>query len=185
MDETVFDNMPQLRTERLGFRLVNSGDADLLFAFNSDPAALTYVARVPYTDISQAEAKLAECTAGFQEHQAIWWVLSPHDSAERIGYCGFFGIDGEAGKAEIGYGLLQDHWGQGYASEAVGRIVQFGFEQLKLHRIFGLVVPGNTASENILKNLGFSEEGVLEDNEYARGQYFDMAVFARINPTGD
>jgi ribosomal-protein-alanine N-acetyltransferase len=182
MNAEVFDFMPRLQTNRLEFRQMGTDDADLLFRFNSDPEALAYVPRAPFTEISQAEQKLAESLDGYQNRTSIWWVFRLTETGERIGYGGLFGINHEHNSAEIGYGLLPPYWGQGYAGESVERIVSFGFGSLELHRIYGLVVPGNTASEKILENLDFAREGVLRDNQFARGRYFDMAVYARINP---
>lgn len=181
MDESVFENIPRLRTHRVDFRPIAAGDADLLYRFNSDPLALKYVPRAPFTSISQAEEKLTECLDGFEKRTCIWWVLSLKDTGERIGYTGLFGIDRPHNNAEIGYGLLPPWWGRGYATEAVSEIVGFGFDTLGLHRIYGQVVPGNTASEKILERLGFAREGVLTDAQFARGRYFHLALYARIN----
>jgi ribosomal-protein-alanine N-acetyltransferase len=181
MNAEVFDHMPRLQTNRLDFRPFDTRDVDLLYQFNSSPEALAYVPRAPYTEITQAEQKLAESLDGFRNRTAIWWTFLLTGTGERIGYGGLFGINNEHNSAEIGYGLLPPYWGQGYAGESVARIVSFGFDTLALHRIYGLVVPGNTASEKILENLDFTREGVLKDHQFARGRYFDMAVYARIN----
>lgn len=181
MNAELFDSLPRLQTDRLDFRPMGPDDVDLLFRFNSSPEALEYVPRAPFTEIAQAQRKLAESLDGRRNRTAIWWVFLLPGTGERIGYGGLFGINGEHNSAEIGYGLLPPYWGQGYAGESVARIVSFGFDSLELHRIYGLVVPGNTASEKILENLNFSREGVLRDNQFARGRYFDMVVYARIN----
>ncbi len=181
MNKDIFDNLPTLQTDRLDFRLVNKGDSGLLFEFNSDLESLKFVPRTPFTDISQAEEKLADCENGFNDQTALWWILSLRDSGETIGYGGLFEINHNSDKAEIGYGLLPRFWRRGYASEAVAEIVQFGFDTLELHRIYGCIVPGNTASVKILENLGFTLEGVLKDDDFGRGRFFDMSIYARIN----
>ena len=180
MNDALFDHSPRLETARLDFSLAGVEDVGLLFEFNSSLEILRYVPRTPYTKIEQAEEKLAECTTGFENHTAIWWAITLRDTGEKIGYGGFFGIDAESDKAEIGYGLLPGYWKQGFASEGVAEIVRFGFENLELHRIFGLVDPENTASARILQKLGFVKEGTLKDDAFGRGRYFDMTVYARI-----
>ena len=97
-----------------------------------------------------------------------------------LGYGGLFDIAAAGTKAEIGYGIQQDHWGRGYMSEAVAEMTRFGFEDLQLHRIFGLIDPAHGASSRILEKLGFVNEGVLRHDQYARGQYFDMTVWGRV-----
>jgi [ribosomal protein S5]-alanine N-acetyltransferase len=181
MNKAIFDRLPALQTDRLDFRLIHKGDSGLLFEFNSDLESLKFVPRTPFIDISQAEEKLAECENGFKNRTALWWVLSLRDSGETIGYGGLFDINPNSDKAEIGYGLLPGFWRRGYASEAVAEIVGFGFDTLELHRIYGYIVPGNAASVKILENLGFTLEGVLKDDDFGRGRFFDMSVYARIN----
>jgi ribosomal-protein-alanine N-acetyltransferase len=98
-----------------------------------------------------------------------------------IGHGGLFDIDKENGKAEIGYGLLPGYWGKGYNSEAVEKIIDFGLKEMKLHRIYGLIVPGNDASVRVLEKFGFQKEGLLRDNGFARNKYFDMGIYSFIN----
>ena len=70
MNNDVFDKLPTLQTERLDFRLINKSDTGLLFEFNSDPEALKFVPRTPFTDISQAEKKFSDCESGFENQKA-------------------------------------------------------------------------------------------------------------------
>jgi ribosomal-protein-alanine N-acetyltransferase len=182
MNEKVFEHLPQLETARLAFRLIEAEHAGVVFKLNSDLEALRFVARDPYTKIDQAADRVAEFETGYKERKAIWWAFYPREANEPIGYGGLFDINREWNKAEIGYGLLQNYWGNGYAGEAVAEMVRFGRDDLGLHRIYGKVVPGNTASVRILEKLGFEKEGRLKDDAFARGRYFDMCVFALINP---
>jgi [ribosomal protein S5]-alanine N-acetyltransferase len=57
-------------------------------------------------------------------------------SGQLIGNCGIRLPTASAHEADIGYELSPDHWGRGYATEAARAIVQFGFSELKVHRIW-------------------------------------------------
>jgi len=59
--------------------------------------------------------------------------------------------------------------------------LNYGFLELKLHRIFSLVDPENKASVRVLEKNGFNLEGIMHDYFYARGRYFDMCLMAKIN----
>ncbi|MCK5076019.1 MAG: GNAT family N-acetyltransferase, partial [Calditrichia bacterium] len=83
--------------------------------------------------------------------------------------------------AEIGYGLLQQFWGQGIISESVEKIVDFGINEMKLHRIYGYIDPENIASIKVVEKFNFVREGILKDDTFARSRYFDMCVYALIN----
>ena len=84
--------------------------------------------------------------------------------------------------AEIGYFIGEPHWGQGIATEAVKLIVDYGFEELDIHRIFAGVFAYNSASRKVLENAGFEFEGASKDAVFKNGNYFDELRFAIINP---
>ena len=84
--------------------------------------------------------------------------------------------------AFIGYFLDQSHNGRGYATEAVELIVDFAFNELKLHRIEAGVMPHNLASIKVLEKAGFLKEGIARKNVKINGKWEDHQVLAIINP---
>jgi RimJ/RimL family protein N-acetyltransferase len=66
----------------------------------------------------------------------------------------------------LGYGFNPAYWGQGYASEAVGALVAFGFAELKLHRIYARCDTRNKASRRVMKKLGMTREGLLRETTF-------------------
>ncbi|MBI9071536.1 MAG: GNAT family N-acetyltransferase [Melioribacteraceae bacterium] len=180
MNTEIFNSFPELKTKRLVLRQMNENDLEGVFKFNSSLANLNFIARKPFTDISQAKEKLVFFMSGFPKKNGIWWTFTLKPEDKLIGYGGLFDIDSESNKSEVGYGLLEEYWGKGIVSEAVKAIVDFGFNEMELNKIYGKIVPGNTASEKILEKLGFKKEGVLVDDEFARGKYFDMGIYSRL-----
>ena len=80
---------------------------------------------------------------------------------------------------ELGYWLGKQYWGNGFATEAVGGILKFGFDDLSLNEIYASYKIGNEASKNVLKKCGFhfyrefqEFDSVLEKNE----QLFEMVI---------
>ena len=80
---------------------------------------------------------------------------------------------------ELGYWLGKRYWGNGFATEAVGGILKFGFDDLSLNEIYASYKIGNEASKNVLKKCGFhfyrefqEFDSVLEKNE----QLFEMVI---------
>lgn len=84
--------------------------------------------------------------------------------------------------AEIGYFIGEPYWGKGIATQAVKIIVDYGFDQLDIHRIFAGVFSYNKASKKVLENAGFEFEGISKDAIYKNGVFYDELRFARINP---
>jgi putative acetyltransferase len=61
----------------------------------------------------------------------------------------------------IGYALSADYWGNGYMSEAVGAVIEYGFHDLKLDLISAYCYPHNFRSKKVLNKFGFQYEGTL------------------------
>lgn len=94
--------------------------------------------------------------------------------AEPVGTIGLHAIDRETGSAEIGYWVAPDHHSQGYGTEAAALIVDYGFDQLRLHRIAASVFEFNEPSRRLLESIGFTREGVHRDAEFVDGEYQDV-----------
>ena len=83
-----------------------------------------------------------------------------------IGTCGFTKFDYSNNAAEIGYVLNSDYWGKGYCSEAVSKIIEFGFESLKLHRIEARYMKENIRSRNVMEKCGMQKIDRTDSSEY-------------------
>jgi len=185
MNEKVFEPYPEFETGRLFLRKLKGSDTALVFEFNSNLESLQFIPRDPWTDIKQATEKMDFFIEAYKKKEAIWWSFTLKETGKVIGYGGVFNIDKDNNKAEIGYGLLPGNSGKGLMTEALSKIVNFTVDQLKLHRIYALVVPGNTGSEKVLEKFGFNKEGVLRHHKYSRKKYFDMGMFSLINDKSD
>lgn len=75
---------------------------------------------------------------------------------------------------------MRDAWGQGYACEAVGRLVDFGFGTLALNRIEADIDPRNAASARLLERLGFRFEGRLAERWIVAGEVTDSAIYGLL-----
>jgi RimJ/RimL family protein N-acetyltransferase len=105
------------------------------------------------------------------------------ETARLIGSCGIrqrpqvqYGISSPS-EADIGYELDSAHWDHGYATEAVERLLAFGFDELGLHRVWAFCLVENTASWRVMERAGLRREGLLRDNVWLRGRRWDTAVY--------
>jgi RimJ/RimL family protein N-acetyltransferase len=80
--------------------------------------------------------------------------------------------------AELGYWLAEPFWGQGIMTKAVKHIVDYGFKNLNINRIFARPFGTNIASQKVLKNAGFVLEGQFKGTIYKNGTYLDELIFA-------
>ncbi len=95
-----------------------------------------------------------------------------------VGDASFFLHSAEHLQAELGYIVHPDHQGRGYATEAAGALLGFGFEALGLHRIFATIEPRNAASARVLERIGMVREALLVENEIVKGEWQSEAIYA-------
>ena len=100
-----------------------------------------------------------------------------------IGSCSLSGIIQGAFKAGfMGYSVAQRYEGQGYMHRIVSHVIDYAFNDMKLHRIMANHMPVNARSEALLKKLGFEKEGYAKDYLYINGQWEDHVLNSLINP---
>lgn len=115
---------------------------------------------------ADAELKTAygEMLAGSVSHpdQRQWYAIWDIHllNGERIGDLSFKGLSSE-GIAEIGYGLLPEYWGKGFAAEAVKAMAEWAFHQPGVRALEAETEPGNLASQRVLAKAGFRPNGIL------------------------
>jgi len=95
-----------------------------------------------------------------------------------IGNCGIRMDEVNALEADIGYELDPKHWNHGYATEAASAIVDFGFNNFGLHRVWSWCVADNVGSVHVLEKLGMRLEGHLREKEYYKNRWWDTLMYA-------
>ncbi|MHB8896797.1 MAG: GNAT family N-acetyltransferase [Candidatus Geothermincolia bacterium] len=98
---------------------------------------------------------------------------------EAVGCVGMSDI--EVHKAEIGYWLGEEFWGQGIATQALRLATRYGFNELGLRRIFASVFTFNKASIRVLEKAGYKYEGCLRKNEIKDGRLIDTIIYSRVH----
>ncbi|HHY09560.1 MAG TPA: GNAT family N-acetyltransferase [Firmicutes bacterium] len=160
-----FSQFPVLETERLVLRELRYEDGpDICAYFNAEVA--NFYDWWPAT-VAEGRGFVRYFKSGYKEEQSIRWgiTVKPHDRV--VGSSGFSDFD-HFSRAELGYELAREYWGQGIMTEVLQVLIPFGFNSLKLHRIQATVVPGNTASIHLLEKFGFEKEGLLRQYNYVR-----------------
>ena len=72
----------------------------------------------------------------------------------------------------------KDYWGKGYGSDALKVLIRFIFEEVNIYKIKLNVFSFNKRAISCYKKLGFKEEGILKDELYRNGKYFDIIPMA-------
>ena len=99
------------------------------------------------------------------------------DTGELIGIAGVRQRQPDQPRGDIGYELAPWHWGRGYATEAARAMLAFGFETLRLHKVYARCAAGNAASARVLERLGMRLEARLREHEWVRGEPHDELLY--------
>ena len=170
-----------LHTERLIIRPLLERDAQDLFAVFSDPEVMRYWSSKPWTSMDQAHEKISLDRAALKAGESVILGIERKPDKLLIGTSSLFEINEQCRRAEIGYVLRSDMWGQGYMNEALHSLVDFGFSELNLHRIEADIDPRNLASAKTLHRLGFTKEGYLRERWIVEGVISDTELYGLLH----
>ncbi|WP_207435734.1 GNAT family N-acetyltransferase [Sabulibacter ruber] len=90
-------------------------------------------------------------------------------------------VDYDAEEAVLWYILNKTYWNKGYTSEAAAALMRFGFEELKLHRIWADCDPRNIGSYRIMEKLGMRREAHFKENIFIKGEWCDSYIYAILD----
>lgn len=114
-------------------------------------------------------------------HTAFYFLLLLKENNTPIGDCGFHTINHEHRRAEIFYSLRHDIYKhKGYMTEALQSVLQYGFNQMNLHRICALIAPSNTPSRKLIQHFGFTFEGTMREDYKVNGKNEDSDCFSLL-----
>lgn len=172
--------LPTLETPRLRLRWLTEADLPALFEVFSDPEVTRYWAWPAYVEPAQAEALLRNIRSSFAARSLFQWGFTRREDDRVVGTCTLAELSAEHRRASIGFALARAHWGRGYGPEAAARMVQFGFEELGLHRLEADADPRNNASIKVLEGLGFQREGLQRERYFLNGEVQDALLFGLL-----
>jgi [ribosomal protein S5]-alanine N-acetyltransferase len=162
-----FFSMQPLQSERLDLRPCCPSDIDALHALWTDPKVRQYL----WDDVVINRDQAAEVVQAFLESATArgfgLWMLYANagqgiagqassgtpDGKTLLGFCSLREIPGTP-EVELLYGLAPHAWGQGLATEAARVVLQYGFDLLKLDRIWTRTDPPNIGSQRVIQRLG-------------------------------
>ena len=173
-------DFPNIETPRLVLNRLTEDDRESLFAIFSDPKIIEHYDVERFKKIEEADRLIEYFDARFDSNTGIRWAIRDKSTGAFLGTCGFTNWNEFDHSAVVGYELSKEFWGKGYATEAVGAIVNFIFADsfhFYVHRVEALILPSNKPSETLVKSLGFRLEGTLRGKCYWNDDFHDMNMF--------
>ena len=174
----LFSRIPTLETPRLILRGMRVSDAADMFAYAKDPTVTEFLTWYPHANAEETRQYLTYVGQRYRTGDFYDWAVVDQESGHMIGTCGFTSFNCPSDSAEVGYVLNPAYQGRGLATEAVRRVIRFGFEELELHRIEAHFMEGNDASRRLMERVGMTFEGFARESMKIKGKYCTVGTCA-------
>ncbi len=173
----------RLEAARLRLRPFRDSDLDAFLAYRNDPlVALHQSWDVPYSrEQGRAFLELMQTTRPGEPGAWYQIAIELKTTAALIGDCVFCLLAEDPRQAEIGYSLIQRYQGQGYATEAVQRLLRYLFEDLHLHRVRAICDVENVASVRLLERVGMRREAQFVESYWIKGRWTSEYWYGLLN----
>lgn len=174
----------ELHGQSLRLRELVSPDVEAVLRYGTDPAVMYWTIGRAMDREGETEW-VQEMINKAQEKPRREYCLAIEVEGELIGTVLLTIENAEHARAELGYALRKDAWGQGFATKAATLLARFGFEQLNLHRIWATIDARNERSRRVLGKLGMELEGRLRHFMHKTDGWFDSELYAMIADSGN
>lgn len=173
---------PFFKTERLLLKKVQPEDHLNIYKGLSHPQVIRYYG-VQYSSLEETEEQMKWYSNLEKSGSGMWWTIKLKENNHFCGAIGYNDLQEEHKKAEIGFWLLPEFWGKGFVMESAEKILEYLFEEIKIHRLEAFVEETNFNSSKVLGKLGFQYECTMEETEIKNGEYINVEFYGKINPS--
>lgn len=170
---------PILETERLRLTSLVGADADNIFTLMRDAEVMAFWDVPEIDDPDVIGAIIAGQVDEMVRGVACYWAMRTLADDRFVGVCDISEIDRRHKRAEVGFMLGREAWGQGYATEAMQAVIAYA-ASIGLRRLVARTHLGNRRSDALLEKLGFQEEGLLRGHVLRDGDRRDCRLFGLL-----
>ncbi len=172
---------PSLQTERLRLRPFVADDAATIVALAGTEAMAEATISIPHPySLTAAKTWIASLPHMFRSGLAVHFAVCTTDSKDLIGCFILKNIDNIHQHAELECWIGKPWQNRGYATEAAKAVIVFGFEQLKLNRIYGYYISTEPQPAKLMEKLNLQHEGIMRQAVRKKSGYKDLGVFSRL-----
>jgi ribosomal-protein-alanine N-acetyltransferase len=155
-------------------------DAPGLFLIRSNDEVMRYMDTSALESLKSSHSLISFFNTQFSNKTAITWGMFVKAEKKLIGSFSFWNINKPHCRAEIGYSIHPDFWGNGFMTETFKTLIEFGFDQMGLHSIEANVNPQNQNSIKLLERIGFKKEAYFRENFFFNQKYLDSLIYCLL-----
>ena len=174
------DRLPLLVGRAVHLRMLEESDLGRLYDIFGDAQVVRYWSSPPIADLAAARALLEEIHDCFRLRTLFQWGIADRGDDRLLGTITLHRLDLDHARAEVGFALARDAWRRGAATDALGTLLRFAFDELGLHRIEADTDPRNERSIRLLERHGFQREGLLRERYHVLGEWQDAVLFGLL-----
>ncbi len=176
-----FTPFPTITTERLILRQLTMDDINDLFWLRSNELVGKYIPRPPYKSVDEASAFIPKIDTNIANNESILWGITLKNENKIIGTICLWNIHKEHYRGEVGYELHPDFWNRGIMQESLVAIINYGFQDMKLHSIEAVINPDNAATIKLLERNHFVKEAHFKENFFHKNSFQDTVIYSLLN----
>jgi RimJ/RimL family protein N-acetyltransferase len=160
-------------------RAMEPSDAESLWRWNHDPDVMRWMEVGYAQSLSQVRTWLQERPRN--DYGDVLYGVETLSDTTLIGLIRLHGAEPETGCAELDVYLGEkEHWGRGYATDAVRMACRYGFDKMRLHKVTLTVVTENEAARRVYRKVGFVDEGTLRQSFRRDGRWYDKVTMGLL-----
>jgi ribosomal-protein-alanine N-acetyltransferase len=161
----------------INLRILRNSDAYFIYK-NAKNREISKYTHLPYPyRLKHAHDFVRLCQEHYKKKTDYELGIEFKKTGEIIGMISLMHIDNRHRSAEVGYWLGNQYWKRGITKEALSLILDFGFNNLELVRIYAKVLQPNLPSIRLLQSAGFRYEGRTRKRVFREGSWFDELIF--------
>ena len=176
-----FSPFPVLFTERLVLRQLDLSDAEELMRLRADDKVNEFIDRPKTVTVEDAKAFIEKINQLITNNQSIYWAITLKNNQAVIGTICCWNIDNLSDIGEIGYELKPEFQGKGIMYEAISKVIDFCFKEIKLKVITALPKKDNSKSIQLLLKKDFQLDANYKF--VSKHDAGDLLVYYLMNPT--
>ncbi|MFN2533462.1 MAG: GNAT family N-acetyltransferase [Pyrinomonadaceae bacterium] len=171
-----------LKSENVGLAPLTLADSSIMWQWINDREEVIFNSAYKPVNESQHNAWFEAIQ---QRRDVVIFGIRLIEADRLIGTCQLHGINTVHRSAELQIRLTADDRGKGYGTEAVQLLLQFGFIDLNLYRIYLHVFENNSRAIAVYEKTGFVREGTLRQAAYVSGAYTNVVVMGVLREDYD
>lgn len=170
-----------IATERLALRDFDPHDWEAMLAIEGDPEAVRYQSFEPRSEVDCRVYIARDIASRSPQRWCFDLAVTLADTGRLIGRVGLDVKAPERQLGELWFILERASWGKGLMTEAARAIVDFGFHERKLRRIFLECDPRNLAATRVAEKIGMKREGLLREQIFLKGEWVDSLYYGILS----